>query len=62
MGTNTFKQKKKYKKAIKNGVFVSKLTNDYLVESYSIMKEVYKRIKLFLPSILLFENALQICR
>jgi len=56
------KRRNEIKKAIKNDIFVSKLTNDYLVESYSIMKEVYKRIKLFLPSILLFENALQICR
>jgi lipid II:glycine glycyltransferase (peptidoglycan interpeptide bridge formation enzyme) len=51
-------RRKNIKKAIKNGVFVSKLTNDYLVESYSIMKEVYNRIKLPLPSILFFENAL----
>ncbi len=58
MGTNTFKQKKKYKNAIKNDVYVSKLTNEYLVESYSILKEVYNRVKLPLSSILFFENAL----
>lgn len=52
-------RRKNIKKAIKNGIFVSKLTNDYLVESYSIMKEVYNRAKLPLPSILFFENALQ---
>ncbi len=47
------------KKAIKSGVFVSKLTDDYLIESYSILKEVYNRVKLPLPSILFFRNALQ---
>jgi len=53
------KRRNEIKKAIKSGVFVSKLNNDYLVESYSIIKEVYNRAKLPLPSILFFKNALQ---
>lgn len=53
------KRRNEIKKAIKSGVFVSKLTDDYLIESYSILKEVYNRVKLPLPSILFFRNALQ---
>ena len=51
--------RKKIKKAIKKGVIVRRLTEDFLIESYSLLKEVYKRLKLPLPSILFFENAIQ---
>ena len=51
--------KNKIRKAIKNGIIVRRLTEEFLIESYSILKEVYERLKLPLPSILFFENALK---
>jgi len=53
------KRRNEIRKAEKNGVKVKRLSDEYLVESYSIIKEVYERAKLPLPSILFFENALR---
>jgi lipid II:glycine glycyltransferase (peptidoglycan interpeptide bridge formation enzyme) len=53
------KRRNEIRKAEKNGVKVKRLSDIYLVESYSIIKEVYERAKLPLPSILFFENALR---
>ncbi len=53
------KRRNEIRKAEKNGVKVKRLSDEYLVESYSIIKEVYEKAKLPLPSILFFENALR---
>jgi len=53
------KRRNEIRKAEKNGVKVKRLSYEYLVKSYSILKEVYERAKLPLPSILVFENALK---
>jgi lipid II:glycine glycyltransferase (peptidoglycan interpeptide bridge formation enzyme) len=53
------KRRNEIRKAEKNRVIVKRLTDEYISESYSIIKEVYDRAKLPLPSILFFENSLQ---
>jgi len=53
------KRRNEIRKAEKNGVKVKRLSDEYLIKSYSILKEVYERAKLPLPSILFFEEALQ---
>ena len=53
------KRRNEIRKAEKNGVKVKRLSDEYLVESFSIIKEVYERAKLPLPPILFFENALR---